>query len=183
MRRNELAAMRFVHLLIECEAVRLIARASTTKNHYEVRIRRQHFVRQLAIAVTISSIAQRSDTSAFCSLVQNVWRSEWKSARRPRPSFGEQSKGLDSLAVIMIDVERFDKLATPQEQMNYFMGASRARQLLAVFHKANRDPTEMAYLLGRTFPRCYRCDWSPSQDCPEGTAGHSPGFQPWEHGQ
>lgn len=57
-----------------------------------------------------------------------------------------KAKGLDSLAVIMIDVERFDKLATPQEQMNYFMGASRARQLLAVFHKANRDPIEMAYL-------------------------------------
>jgi hypothetical protein len=57
-----------------------------------------------------------------------------------------KAKGLDSLAVIMIDVERFDKLATPQEQMNYFMGASRARQLLAVFHKANRGPIEMAYL-------------------------------------
>ena len=46
-----------------------------------------------------------------------------------------KAKGLDSLAVIMIDVERFDKLATPQEQMNYFMGASRERQLLAIFHK------------------------------------------------
>ena len=46
-----------------------------------------------------------------------------------------KAKGLDSLAVIMIDVERFDKLATPQEQMNYFMGASRARQLLAILHK------------------------------------------------
>ena len=48
-----------------------------------------------------------------------------------------KAKGLDSLAVIMIDVEIFDKLATPQEQMNYFMGASRARQLLAIFHKAS----------------------------------------------
>jgi hypothetical protein len=46
-----------------------------------------------------------------------------------------KAKGLDSLAVIMIDVERFDKLVTPQEQMNYFMGARRARQLLAIFHK------------------------------------------------
>jgi hypothetical protein len=46
-----------------------------------------------------------------------------------------KAKGLDSLAVIVIDVERFDKLATPQEQMNYFMGASRARQLLAIIHK------------------------------------------------
>ena len=34
-----------------------------------------------------------------------------------------KAKGLDSLAVIMIDVEKFNKLATPQEQMNYFMGA------------------------------------------------------------
>jgi hypothetical protein len=46
-----------------------------------------------------------------------------------------KAKGLDSLAMIMIDVERFDNLATPQEQMNYFMGASRARQLLAIVHK------------------------------------------------
>jgi hypothetical protein len=46
-----------------------------------------------------------------------------------------KAKGLDSLAVIMIDVERFENLATPQEQMNYFMGASRARQLLAIVHK------------------------------------------------
>jgi hypothetical protein len=44
-------------------------------------------------------------------------------------------KGLDSLAVIMIDIERFDKLSTAREQMNYFMGASRARQLLAIAHK------------------------------------------------
>jgi hypothetical protein len=46
-----------------------------------------------------------------------------------------KAKGLDSLAVIMIDVDSFDKLAAPQEQMNYFMGASRARQLLAILHK------------------------------------------------
>jgi len=42
---------------------------------------------------------------------------------------------LGSLAVIMIDIERFDKLSKAQEQMNYFMGANRARQLLAIFHK------------------------------------------------
>jgi hypothetical protein len=48
-----------------------------------------------------------------------------------------KAKGLDSLAVIMIDVERFDKPATPQEKMNYFMGASRARQLLAIIHKSS----------------------------------------------
>ena len=46
-----------------------------------------------------------------------------------------KAKGLDSLAVIMIDVESFDKLTGPQEQMNYFMGASRARQLLAILHR------------------------------------------------
>jgi hypothetical protein len=48
-----------------------------------------------------------------------------------------KAKGLDSLAVIMFDVERFDKLATPQEEMNYFMGACRARQLLAIIHKSS----------------------------------------------
>jgi hypothetical protein len=46
-----------------------------------------------------------------------------------------KAKGLDSLAVIMIDVARFDRLSASQEQMNYFMGASRARQLLAILHK------------------------------------------------
>jgi hypothetical protein len=46
-----------------------------------------------------------------------------------------KAKGLDALAVIMIDVERFDKLSGAQEQMNYFMGASRARQLLAILHR------------------------------------------------
>jgi hypothetical protein len=46
-----------------------------------------------------------------------------------------KAKGLDSLAVIMIDVSSIDKLSTAQEQMNYFMGASRARQLLAIIHR------------------------------------------------
>jgi hypothetical protein len=46
-----------------------------------------------------------------------------------------KAKGLDSLAVVMVDVERFDRLTAPQYQMNYFMGASRARQLLAILHK------------------------------------------------
>jgi hypothetical protein len=48
-----------------------------------------------------------------------------------------KAKGLDSLAVIMIDIERFDKPSKAQEQMNYFMGASRSRQLLAIFHRAS----------------------------------------------
>ena len=46
-----------------------------------------------------------------------------------------KAKGLDSLAVIMIDTPSFDKLANPQQQMDYFMGASRSRQLLAILHR------------------------------------------------
>jgi hypothetical protein len=52
-----------------------------------------------------------------------------------RQLFRNRAKGLDSLAVIMIDMERFGKLSTAQEQMDYFMGASRARQLLVIFHR------------------------------------------------
>jgi hypothetical protein len=40
--------------------------------------------------------------------------------------------GLDSLAVIMIDVPSIDKLFTARQQMDYLMGASRAGQLLAI---------------------------------------------------
>ena len=46
-----------------------------------------------------------------------------------------KAKGLDSLAVIMIDTPSFDQLSRPQQQMDYFMGASRARQLLAILHR------------------------------------------------
>jgi hypothetical protein len=46
-----------------------------------------------------------------------------------------KAKGLDSLGVIMIDVQGIDKRSTAQDQMNYFMGASRARQLLAILHR------------------------------------------------
>jgi hypothetical protein len=46
-----------------------------------------------------------------------------------------KAKGLDSLAVVMIDTPSFDKLSSPQQQMDYFMGASRARQLLAILHR------------------------------------------------
>jgi hypothetical protein len=35
----------------------------------------------------------------------------------------------------MIDVPAIDKLFAAQEQMDYFMGASRARQLLAIIHR------------------------------------------------
>jgi hypothetical protein len=46
-----------------------------------------------------------------------------------------KAKGLDSLAVIMIDTQSADKLSSPQQQMDYFMGSSRARQLLAILHR------------------------------------------------
>jgi hypothetical protein len=46
-----------------------------------------------------------------------------------------KAKGLDSLAVIMIDLPKIDQLFTAQEQMDYFMGASRARQLLAIIQR------------------------------------------------
>jgi hypothetical protein len=46
-----------------------------------------------------------------------------------------KAKGLDSLAVIMIDTQSFDILSNPQQQMDYFMGASRSRQLLAILHR------------------------------------------------
>jgi len=81
-------------------------------------------------------------TKAKTSLANNSRIGEWPIVgiddRKPRNLAllsVNKAKGLDSLAVIMIDVERFDKLAAPQEQMNYFMGASRARQLLAILHK------------------------------------------------
>ena len=45
-----------------------------------------------------------------------------------------KAKGLDSLAVVLIDVKPFVSMSEEQEQMDYFMGASRARQLLAVVH-------------------------------------------------
>jgi hypothetical protein len=45
-----------------------------------------------------------------------------------------KAKGLDALAVIVVDVDPFDKLSSAQEQLNYFMGASRARQMLAILH-------------------------------------------------
>ena len=45
-----------------------------------------------------------------------------------------RAKGLDSLGVILVDFPRFDRLAEGQDKMDFFMGASRARQLLAVLH-------------------------------------------------
>ena len=45
-----------------------------------------------------------------------------------------RSKGLDFLAVILIDFEPFETIAEPDRQEAFFMGASRARQLLGVVH-------------------------------------------------
>jgi hypothetical protein len=45
-----------------------------------------------------------------------------------------KAKGLDALAVILIDFRPFEEIENPGFQAAYFMGASRARQLLAVVH-------------------------------------------------
>lgn len=47
-----------------------------------------------------------------------------------------KAKGLDSLAVILVDLKAFAELPDKQSQMDFFMGASRARQLLAVVHQS-----------------------------------------------
>ena len=45
-----------------------------------------------------------------------------------------KAKGLDSLAVILVGLHSFDHLIKPYDRFTYFMGASRARQLLACVH-------------------------------------------------
>lgn len=45
-----------------------------------------------------------------------------------------RAKGLDALAVIIVGVEPFGKITKVDNQFTYFMGASRAKQLLAVVH-------------------------------------------------
>jgi hypothetical protein len=45
-----------------------------------------------------------------------------------------KSKGLDALGVILVGMRRYEDLKNPQERFTYFMGASRARQLLACVH-------------------------------------------------
>lgn len=46
-----------------------------------------------------------------------------------------RAKGLDSLAVIMVGLRPFAELPHSDYQHTYFMGASRAKQLLAVVHR------------------------------------------------
>ncbi len=52
----------------------------------------------------------------------------------------QKAKGLDSLAVILIDFESFETIEHPGFQVSFFLGASRARQLLAV---VNTLPVDM----------------------------------------
>ena len=47
-----------------------------------------------------------------------------------------KAKGLDALAVILVGLPSFDQLTRPYDRFTYFMGASRARQLLACVHAA-----------------------------------------------
>lgn len=45
-----------------------------------------------------------------------------------------KAKGLDALAIILLVPKAFDQLTEPYDRFTYFMGASRARQLLACVH-------------------------------------------------
>lgn len=45
-----------------------------------------------------------------------------------------KAKGLDAIGVIMVGLPPFPQLTHPDQQFAYFMGASRAKQLLAVIH-------------------------------------------------
>jgi hypothetical protein len=47
-----------------------------------------------------------------------------------------KAKGLDALAIILLVPKAFDQLTEPYDRFTYFMGASRARQLLACVHVA-----------------------------------------------
>lgn len=59
-----------------------------------------------------------------------------------------KAKGLDALAVILVDFRPFKEIAVAGFQTTYFMGASRARQLLAVVHAA---PGDLAPVSGSAF--------------------------------
>lgn len=50
-----------------------------------------------------------------------------------------KAKGLDALAVILIDLRPFAEMERMDQQVAYFMGASRARQLLAVVHQEKEE--------------------------------------------
>jgi hypothetical protein len=54
-----------------------------------------------------------------------------------------RAKGLDARAVILVDFPPFEELERESHQISYFLGASRARQLLAIVHTAGgKTPTQ-----------------------------------------
>jgi len=55
-----------------------------------------------------------------------------------------KAKGLDSLAVILVGLRPFAELSSPQDRYTYFMGASRARQLLACVDGWQTPPSDPA---------------------------------------
>lgn len=59
-----------------------------------------------------------------------------KSGECIKHSSVHKAKGLDELAVVMVVKRRYEDLESEQDRYTYFMGASRARQLLAVVHTA-----------------------------------------------
>lgn len=92
-------------------------------------------------------ISRRKDLSAT-SLANVGSIGEWPLVPQERWEPGtipyisiNKAKGLDSLAVIMIDMPEFKTLAETPDQVDYFMGASRARQLLAVVQNDCPSPT------------------------------------------
>lgn len=54
-----------------------------------------------------------------------------------------KAKGLDALAVILVGLRAYVDLKMPNDRFTYFMGASRARQLLAVVHVSDDEVTEV----------------------------------------
>lgn len=53
----------------------------------------------------------------------------------------QKSKGLDALAVVLIDFPPFEEIEEPGFQTSFFIGASRARQLLAVVSLTSKTQT------------------------------------------
>jgi hypothetical protein len=50
-----------------------------------------------------------------------------------------RAKGLDALGVILVDFQHREDLEEAQQAMDFFMAASRARQLLAVVTADDRE--------------------------------------------
>ncbi|MEY4484734.1 MAG: hypothetical protein RL693_2186 [Verrucomicrobiota bacterium] len=55
-----------------------------------------------------------------------------------------KAKGLDSLAVILLGLRSFEELSNASDRFTYFMGASRARQLLACVHVTDEPSAVLA---------------------------------------